>query len=240
MAALCLAPAVAAQESRLFGWRGTVDDDVRIAMHAGSIQSTLVRGSPTDAREWVSRDNVLPRREGTVRVELLEGRGTVRVIQQPNASNRYTSIVQIKDGARGASRYRFATYFTPRYADRGRTDDTVFTVGGDVSLTPGTSVLRWTGNVDGDLRISLRRNSVGYYVLSGGLPRNVSASVAPEGLPPRDARVTLVSHIAPGYVAIVEQPSSANQYTAVVRVTERRLRYYDFDLIWREVGRNRR
>ena len=105
--ALVCAPAASAQERPLYVWRGVVDDDVRIAMRAGGIQSHVISGAVAP-RARVNRRSNLPRQEGTVRVQLLEGRGTVRVIQQPSAANRYTAIVQVKDAQGGAAPSRLA------------------------------------------------------------------------------------------------------------------------------------
>jgi hypothetical protein len=238
-------PALGAQESsRLFTWRGSVDDDVRIAMRAGSIQSQIVSGDRSTTTGRVTRTNVLPRRDGVVRVELIEGRGLVRVIQQPTAENGYTTIVQVKDGQRGAAPYRFATFFDPAVRvgrGRGRGQNQRLepvqgqSVGGEVDLAVGTPVLRWRGNVDGDLRIVLRRNQVGYELRSGANPSAVSASVISGGLPLRDARLSLSPRQARGTVAIVQRPSAANGYTAIIQITDSPAGYgyYDFDVVWR-------
>ncbi len=221
-------------ERRLYTWRGTVDDDTRISMRAGNIQSTVVSGDRAATRGRVDRVNVLPRRDGMVRVELIEGRGTVQVIQQPNAANSYTLIVQIKDAPGGAARYRFATYFDPTETV-GRRGRVVESVGGDVRLNAGQAVFRWSGNVDGDLRITLRRGQVGYEVLAGENPRNVSSNVHSGGLPAHDARLALATRQGRGTVAILQQPSSLNGYTAIIGVRDAPsgFGYYDFDLIWR-------
>jgi hypothetical protein len=249
LAALCVVPSLGAQdrfedrdrrdrrtdaESRLFTWRGVVDDEVRVAMRAGNIQSQLVSGVRVNNRTRVDRSNVLPRREGTVRVQLIEGRGSVQVIQQPDASNGFTTIVQIKDAQGGAAPYRFITYFDPATAvsRRGRQTE-IF--GGDVDLASGSPVFRWRGNVDGDIRITLRRGQVGYEVLAGEYPRNVSSTVLSGGLPARDARLALAPRQGRGNIAIVQQPSAANNYTAIITVrdTQGGFGTYDFDVIWR-------
>jgi hypothetical protein len=254
LAALLLAPVVGAQdrddgrnrrdvrvrssaERQLFIWRGTVDDDTRIYVRGENVQSRIVNGARRRGSGRVNQTSALPRREGIVRVELLEGRGRVDVIQQPNASNEYTAIVRIKDAQGGAASYRFITYFDPADADRrvrrGRVVET--DVGGDVALNVGDPVFRWSGNVDGDLRIRLRRGQVGYDVLSGESPRNVRSNVIPSGLPRRDAQLSVAARQGRGAVTILQQPSSLNDYTAIIAVRDDAsgFGYYDFDLIWR-------
>lgn len=220
-------------ERRLYTWRGNVDDDMRIHMRGGRIQSQVMSGARTRSGR-VNRANALPRREGIVRVELMEGRGRVHVIQQPSPSNDYTAIVRIKDPQGGAAPYRFVVYFDPvdsgRRASRGRVWEDV---GGDVY--GGSSVLRWRGSVDGDLRIAVRRGQTDYQVLSGERPRDVSSQVLTPQLPRRDGQLSVSLRQGRGSVWVEQQPTSSNGYTAVVRVRDAQggYGYYDFDLIWR-------
>jgi hypothetical protein len=221
-------------ERRLFTWRGSVDDDTRIYIRAANIESRVVSGRDPRSRSRVDRDRSLPRRDGTVRVQLLDGRGRIQVLQQPSARNGYTAIIRVKDGQAGADSYRFAAFFDPmddsRRADRdGRVWDDV---GGDV--WSGARVFRWSGSVDGDLRISLRGGSVGYSVVSGEQPRGVNVG-AVSSLPRRDGQLAVSQRQGRGSITVIQQPSSWNDYTAIVRVIDSAggYGYYDFDLFWR-------
>ena len=228
------------QERRLFTWRGVVDDDTRIYIRAGNVQSDVVSGVRTRREPRVDRDRPLPRRDGALRVQLIEGRGRVQVIQQPSARNNYTAILRVKDAQRGADTYRLAAYFDPeddyrndgRWEDR-RNDDR-WEDRGDVwgDGMSGQRVMRWRGTVDGDVRISLRGSSVGYAVASGDQPRGVNASGS---LPRRDGLLSVSMHQGRGTVTVIQHPSSYNNYTAVVRVSDPQgsSGYYDFDLVWR-------
>lgn len=218
------------EQQRLFSWHGTVDDDTRIYVRAGRVESRVVSGRSPRRDERIDRDNSLPRREGTVRVELIEGRGRVHVVQQPSANNNYTAILRVKDAQAGTSRYRFATYFES--VDDARRRGGVWSdVGGDVNL--GDQVFRWNGFVDGDVRITLRRGSVGYDVVSGEQPRVISSSGGGQ-LPRRDGRLGVSLRQGRGTVSVIQQPSASNNYTAIVRVVDRPsgVGHYEFDLIW--------
>jgi hypothetical protein len=236
-AALVIAPSLHAQESRLFTWRGVVDDDLRIAMRAGNIQSQIVAGDANSTGGRVNRANVLPRRDGMVRVELLEGRGTVHVLQQPSSSNGYTALFQVKDAQGGAGAYRFAAYFEPTVTVGRRGGRRVFESGGEVlgGLSRGEPVMRWSGNVDGEVRIVLRRNEAGYTVLSGNALRSVRAQIAPGGLPRAESRLALSGRQGRGSIFIDQNPSAQNGYTAIIRIFDGDPGYgfYDFDIIWR-------
>jgi hypothetical protein len=219
------------EERRLFTWRGTVDDDARIYIRAGRIESDAVSGREV-RREQVSHAHALPRREGTLRVHLIDGRGRVHVIQQPNARNNYTAIVRVKDSQYGADSYRFAAYFDP--ADDWRNGRGPIWDDRDGDVDFGDRILRWSGSVDGDLRIVLRPGTVGYSVASGEQPRGVTTSGA-NRMPRQGGQLGVSLRQGRGSVVVIQQPSSYNSYTAIVRVLDHvsGYGYYDFDLIWR-------
>jgi hypothetical protein len=220
------------EERRLFTWRGTVDDDTRIYIRAGRIESDVVSGRSASRRERVDRDHALPRRDGTVHIQLVEGRGRVHVLQQPSARNNYTAIVRVKDAQAGADTYRFAAFFDPSDDWNRNGGGPIWSdVGGDVRL--GDRVFRWSGNVDGDLQIVLRRTGVGYAVISGGQPQVIHSSGGQ--LPRRDGQLAVSLQRGRGSVVVMQQPTSHNNYTAIVRVIDRPSGYglYDFDLVWR-------
>lgn len=232
-------------ERRLFTWRGTVENNARIYIRGQDVETrsasdvyTASNGrSGNGGRERrrgarVDSDNSLPRRAGVVRVQLLEGRGRVYVVQQPNAGNDYTAILQVRDAQRGSSRYRFAAYFDPTDRVRRGNADVIWS-DADGDVVSGDRVLRWSGNVDGDVRIAMWRGQLSYDVVSGQQPQNVRSSA--ERLPMRDGRLSVSLRQGRGVVYVAEQPSASNGYTAVIRVLDREggSGHYDFDVIWR-------
>lgn len=216
------------EERRLFTWRGVVDDDMRVYIRAANIQSRVISGNATRRDPRVDRDRPLPRREGTLRVQLVDGRGHVQVIQQPNARNNYTAIVRVKDAQRGADNYRFVAYFDP--VDRYDRDGGWY----GSEARSGDRVLRWTGSVDRDVRITMRGTNAGYSVASGAQPRSVNSRVV-RTLPRRDGFLEVSLRQGRGVVQVIQQPTRYNNWTAIVRVLDSQgsYGYYDFDLIWR-------
>ena len=85
---------------------------------SGSSSRTRTRTSSrwattTPARAAARRWARLPHQDGMLRVERVEGRGRVDVIQQPNASNSYTATLRVRDPNSGASPYRIVAYWQP-------------------------------------------------------------------------------------------------------------------------------
>jgi len=233
-------------ERLLFTWRGRGDDVARIYVRGANVRAANVRAANartegTDNNRGrrsvnsIGRANVeraLPRCDGVVHAELLDGRGRVEVVQQPSEYNDYTAILQVRDWRGGRDTYRIAAYFDPADSYRDRGDVWGTDRGGGVYS--GSTALRWSGNVDGDLRISISRGQLAYQTVSGMQPQNVRVSVG-SGRQQSDGQLMVQQRQGRGTVQIFQQPSAYNNYTAVVRVldTQGGFGYYDFDLVWR-------
>lgn len=82
-------------------WRGTVDDNVQLVIRDGYVDIRTIGGTEYNDANY-NFTSPLPRRRITVRANKLNGRGTVRVIQQPSRENDYTAVIEIKDSSGGA------------------------------------------------------------------------------------------------------------------------------------------
>ena len=100
------------QQRELFEWSGRVDREIRIQSDRRN-SSVLQVGNNERASGRVRAMNPLPIQEGTVTIQVLEGRGKVDVVQQPTARNGYTAVIRVRDPASGVGRYRVAAYWTP-------------------------------------------------------------------------------------------------------------------------------
>ena len=258
------ASTLAAQGRPLFQWSGRVDREVRIAMH-GRDARTLNSGRVPAVRSRLDVETALPQREGRVTVRVQDGRGDVDVVQQPSSRNDYTAIVRVVDRSRGVDNYRITAYWMPdeygnnngngtwdgrdNYPNRpgqGRNSDR----GGDRDRGNNggwgnngrnndynRDVLRWSGDVDDALEIRIQGDRIDYRTLSGKSLRNVRADFSRNGgLPRRDVQVVVTDQNGRGSVSVVQQPSSYNNYTAVIRVYDPRPGYgdYNFDISWRD------
>jgi len=254
-----------AQGRPLFDWSGRVDREVRITMHGRDARTQMAGRSPYE-RARLNVETALPQRDGRVTVRVQDGRGDADVIQQPSARNDYTAIVRIRDRSSGVDDYRVTAYWMPdeygngswndrdgypnRPRDRDDRDDR--NNGGRWGRGNGgygngngnydREVLRWAGDVDDALEIRIQGYHVDYRTLSGKSVRNVRANLASGGLPRNDVQVFVTDQYGRGSVSVVQQPSSWNNYTAVIRVYDPRPGYgaYNFDLSWRNGYSSRR
>jgi hypothetical protein len=109
---------------QVYEWSGRVDKEVRIQLRGD--RAYVQSANSADGR--FSRSRVmheLPRREGRLVVERLDGRGIVDVLSQPSARNGYTATLRVRDPNGGADDYHIVAYWEPAYDNQygyGRTD----------------------------------------------------------------------------------------------------------------------
>jgi len=249
-------PAVFAQWGRtqnqgqeLFEWAGRVDREVQIVMRGNQLSTRNVGSGETGrARSRVMMQ--MPRQEGEVVAQVLNGRGNVDVVQQPNSQNGYTTVIRIVDNAGGADDYRVTAYWqnyangdyigngnngrgrgrdrnnngVPDNRERDRNNNGVpdnrERNGGINGQNSNQGVLHWSGNVDGELEIRIQNGRVSYRNLSGAQPTSVRADGGNMSMPRYDATVSIAQGQGRGSVYVVQQPSSNNGYATVVRVRD--------------------
>ncbi len=235
LAAACVALVampLRAQQRVLLDWSGRVDSVARITIQGGGAHVSLVGSEDNGAGDLHVR-NELPHRDGTLTVQVASGRGDVDVVQQPRADNDYTGIVRIRDHSGGADRYQLTALWTPGattaevagevYSSR-RRDENVRDVG----------MLHWSGDVDKTVVVRWRADRAMLQTVDGATARNVRADVAGVGLPARDVTLRIVQREGRGNIVIEQQPSSGNDYTAVIRISDPQDGYghYDFDIVF--------
>lgn len=87
-------------------WWGRVDDSDYISLRRDQLSIRHLRGREIrDSSYQLSAP--LPRRPAIVQLRKLDGRGRVRIVQQPSIQNDYTAVVLIEDKKSGDDRYEF-------------------------------------------------------------------------------------------------------------------------------------
>jgi hypothetical protein len=133
-------------------------------------------------------------------------------------------------------RYQITALWTP-----GPVTTTTSEVAGEVARprrrdddVRDVGLLHWTGDVDKTAVIRWHGDRAMLQNISGDVARNVRADVAGSGLPGRDVTLRIVQREGRGNIIIEQQPSSGNNYTAVIRVNDPDPGYghYDFDVVY--------
>ena len=188
-------------------WSGRVDEEALVSCRAKSCTSSVQRGVPV-AAERFKFSRALPDGAAQVRLENSEGRGEVRLVEQPSERNHYTARVSIRDPQSGSGEYTFALRWLRSSAKEP-----------EMAVPAGRGLI-WSGVVDGRVRVTVR----------GG----ASVSETLEGLPVASERADFVqrlpsrSDLQPvakklqgrGSVAIVEYPSEKNGYQLVFEIED--------------------
>jgi hypothetical protein len=120
LAALGLCALAIPAQAGTLSWSGEVDDTATIAISGRDIRTTSNAGGIRNERR--SLRGGIPRDDVRVRLDRHDGRGQIRVIQQPSYRNNYTTLVRIEDKSSGRDRYSFTLEWDERY-DSGRNRD---------------------------------------------------------------------------------------------------------------------
>jgi hypothetical protein len=188
-------------------WSGSVDQEAIISCRAKSCVSQAPHGAPV-AAERFKFSRPLPDRGVDVRLEQAEGRGEIRLVEQPRESNHYTARVSILDPMQGAGEYSFVLTWnrSPRTS-----------VEAAPQAQPG---LTWSGIVDGHIRVTVKGGASVSEVVEGGPIANERAEFL-RPLPGRsDPRPVLQRIRGRGRAEIVEYPSEKNNYRLVFEIDD--------------------
>jgi hypothetical protein len=198
-------------------WSGRVDDRVNIVIRGNEITHQQVSGAFIPIRQNMT--GVLPRRNATLTVNKLAGRGNVSIIQQPNANNNFTAIVQVYDPQRSSDEYRLQIRWQAQ--------------GGDVSERYSAGRVVWRGRVDQTVNIYVYGSEVESVDESGSGLRNVTFNINGY-LAARPGNVTVKKRRGRGTVKVLQQPNRNNDYEAVIQIfdPDRGDDDYEIEITW--------
>ncbi len=196
-----------AQSKPQFTWQAEVDGIVVLHINGKKLDIEYRQGVPVEHQAF-KFESTLPDSRQDVRLEVRQGRGGVRITEQPRIENSYTAAVTIEDRQDGASFYSFALYWE---SDRG-----------SFSNEPDRAVGRmdhvsWSGHVDGEAIIACRESSCESKI-ERGQPVSRERSRFTRPMPAEEMRVFLDRTDGPAEFRLIEEPSSKNNYTARVQI----------------------
>ncbi len=195
-------------------------EEVIVSCRGSHCTAEAVSGSPV-MHERVKVSRPLPDRDVQVTVENVDGRGEVRLIEQPAESNGYTARVRIRDPQGGAGDYSFAL----TWARSGRLDP---------QLGTAQTGLVWSGRVEGTIRVTVHGGAAFSGVVNGRPVVGESARFD-RPLPARsDLSPAIRKRQGRGNVEIIEVPSNQNGYQLVfeVRDSGSGSDFYEVEVTW--------
>lgn len=88
-------------------WSGMVDGVAEIRIQGGRIDALAPRGDALRGVRYDIAGASMPRRDVRLEMGRSEGRGSVRIVQQPSVWNQYVAVVRIEDVRPGYGAYSF-------------------------------------------------------------------------------------------------------------------------------------
>lgn len=225
-----LGPLLPAQEQPQLVWEGQVDGLSLLRVRGNRIDVDDQKGLPVQRQRFRFFER-LPEARQNVRLEVVEGRGRVRILEQPRPENNYTLTVMIDDHQGGSSFYSLALFWQ---SGRG-----FFSWPEPARSSSENDFLTWSGRVDGEAVVSCRGNSCQAEATRGG-PVSRDRFRFSRPLPGRRVLVSLEEARGRGEIRLVEQPREENDYTArvLIRDPEGGPGDYSFSLVWSRPSRD--
>ncbi len=219
-------------------WEGTVDGKVLLKINRRRVTYDVISGVPVQRQRYDFTDP-LPFKNTRVEVRIEEGRGNVRVIEQPHERNDYTAIIEINDSSSGQSNYSIDVSWEKSFSGNSGNNS-----GNNNSYRRNQEddYFDWQGRVDGESILYIRGEDVRVDDISGnGISNAKYRSSRP--IPSRSMTLSLVETSGRGEITLIEQPDNRNDYTAAVRIRDKQngSGLYSFALTWaKRGGRDRR
>ncbi len=182
-------------------WSGRVDNRVNIVIRGNEVTNQQVAGAFSP--DYQNMDGVLPRRNSTISVNKLQGRGTAFVIQQPAQSNDYTAVVQVSDPQRSDDEYRLEI----RWQSESANVDDRYNAGR----------LTWRGRVDQRVNVVISGSDVESTDESRSGLKNVGFDINGY-LAARAGNVSVRKRRGRGTVTVLQQPDRNNNYEAIIQI----------------------
>jgi hypothetical protein len=156
--------------------------------------------------EHVKISHPLPERDVQVALEKVEGRGEIRLLDQPSESNGHTARVRIRDPEGGASDYSFVlTWGRPGAASIGQTAE-------------AQSGLVWSGRVEGTVRVTVHGGAAFSEATTGRPVMNETVRFERPLPSSSDLSPTVKKRQGLGTVTLVESPTKDNGYHLVFEI----------------------
>ncbi len=188
-------------------WSGRVDEEALISCQDKTCSSSAGRGGPV-AEEHYKFSRPLPHRDVEVTLEDQQGRGEVRLVEQPRERNNYMARVSIRDPQSGSGEYSFTLVWS-----RPKNKELLPVIEAERGMI-------WHGTVAGRARVTIKGGSAISEVDRGGSIAAERADFLRTLPASSDLHPAVKKLSGRGDVQIVEYPSEKNNYRLVFEITD--------------------
>ena len=209
-----------------FQWRGVVDGVDEILIQGSDVRVNHIEAKPIQRQDH-RFTAPLPSRAVEVELRGVQGRGKVRLMEQPSSRNDYTAVIRIEDDKGGDGEYEFELVWDDDWDDWGDEKDDWRSSGKQ------QTGFRWKGRVDIGVRIEVQGREHNLEDMGGSGTIELEARFDAE-LPRSDVALSLRKLDGRGEVELLQSPSASNDYTAVVQIEDDKAGAdnYEFELRW--------
>ncbi|MCC7499934.1 MAG: hypothetical protein IT160_20310 [Bryobacterales bacterium] len=198
-------------------WQGDVDQVVVLSIQAKRLKVEVRSGAPI-LNPSFHFAAPLPDSRQPVRLEVIEGRGHVEILQRPTLENDYRLSIRIEDPQDGIGHYSLAIYWDTGHASfhgfespgRGRTPDP--------SRDAVRRGLRWSARVHGTVLVTVEGSRAAVEPATGA--DHVRARFDRPLTPQPDRAVSIEKRHGRGEVRVLAYPTRANNYRLVFEVAD--------------------
>jgi hypothetical protein len=247
--ALAAAANTAKASEERFQWRGQVDGIDEILIRGGAVRVRHLEAKPIQRQDY-RFTAPLPEWDTDLELHKIEGRGDVRLIEEPSSRNDYTAVVRIDDSDKmGDSYYEFELTWDERdswgdWGDRDDHDRWDDADEDDDDEDEDADVWSWDGDWDGgafrwegrvDIGAEIRIHGGEYEVEdAGGQGTQEYRSRFTSDLPEAELPVSLRQLDGRGSIELIQTPNVENGFAAVVRIEDSKsgADTYAFELTW--------
>src|SRR3990172_6204870 len=181
-------------EIEYFRWRGDVDGIDDILIRGSQVKIEHVSAKPIQSQDH-RFSAPLPFAEVELTLEVLHGRGSVRLMEQPSKRNQYTAVVRVDDQDNaGDDKYEFELSWSRE--DLRESD-----------VYEATFRLRGRVDIGCEIEIQGKRHKV---TDAGGAGTPEKGATFSEPLPDSEVPVSVEKRSGRGRVEIVQTPDSGN------------------------------
>lgn len=219
LAVLSVSVALWAQSQPQLVWEGEVDGSATLYVRGKKLRlEERGDGRPVQRESYRFFDE-LPDYRQNVNVRMIEGRGEVRVIEQPTLENQYTLAVGIDDRQEGSAFYSLQLFWRAgALSSRDPFERRKKALPSAGIFAPRG--LTWTGRVEGTARVTVEGREASARTASGIPVRGADARFERD-LPARESnRISLRKHRGRGRVDIIEYPSKKNGYRLIFEISD--------------------
>lgn len=197
-----------------FQWRGRVDGADEILIRGGTVRIHHLAAKPIQRQDYRFSSR-LPARDVEVELVVVEGRGTVRLMEQPSERNDHTVVVRIEDDRAGAADYELELVWD----DEDDWDDWPSRSRWEEDGDGADGAFWWEGRVDIGAEIEIRRDR---HTVTDRGGQGVSERRArfETALPELPVPVSVRKLDGRGKVELVQAPSRDNDYTAIIVIED--------------------